>query len=55
MSAENLHVGVIGATGAVGVELINVMFDRNFPVGELKIGRASCRDKAQVPERHGVR
>jgi aspartate-semialdehyde dehydrogenase len=37
MSAENLHVGVIGATGAVGVELINVMFDRNFPVGELTL------------------
>lgn len=37
MSAENLHVGVIGATGAVGVELINVMFDRKFPVGELTL------------------
>lgn len=30
-------VGVIGATGAVGVEMINVLKDRNFPVSELTL------------------
>lgn len=30
-------VGVIGATGAVGTEMINVLFDRKFPVGELRL------------------
>ncbi|MFH0776456.1 MAG: aspartate-semialdehyde dehydrogenase [Patescibacteria group bacterium] len=30
-------VGVIGATGAVGMEMVNVLHDRKFPVGELHL------------------
>ena len=35
--ADTYSVGVIGATGAVGVEMINVLKDRNFPVSELTL------------------
>lgn len=32
---QNPHVAVVGATGAVGVEMIKTLEKRNFPVGEL--------------------
>jgi aspartate-semialdehyde dehydrogenase len=35
--SQTYNIGVIGATGAVGVEMINVLKDRNFPVGELTL------------------
>lgn len=35
--SETYSVGIIGATGAVGVEMINVLKDRNFPVSELTL------------------
>ena len=54
-------VAVLGATGAVGQEMIKILQERNFPVGKLKplasarsagktlrfkeIGRASCRER----------
>jgi aspartate-semialdehyde dehydrogenase len=31
------HVAVVGATGAVGVEMINTLEQRNFPVGKLTL------------------
>ena len=37
MVAENLHIGIVGATGAVGAEFMSVLKDRNFPVGELTL------------------
>lgn len=55
MSAENLHVGVIGATGAVGVELINVMFDRNFPVGELTLFASERSAGKTVETKYGTK
>lgn len=33
----NLHVAVVGATGAVGVEMIKTLERRNFPVGRLTL------------------
>ena len=33
---EKYNVGVMGATGAVGQEMIKVLGERNFPVGELR-------------------
>ena len=30
---EDLHVAVVGATGAVGVEMLKTLEKRNFPVG----------------------
>jgi aspartate-semialdehyde dehydrogenase len=37
MSSKAYKVGVIGATGAVGAEMIKVLHDRNFPVSELHL------------------
>src|SRR5512140_854652 len=36
------HVAVVGATGAVGIEMIKTLEKRNFPVGELTL-MASAR------------
>ena len=42
----NPHVAIVGATGAVGVEMIKTLEKRNFPVvrthvaGVRKVGRA---------------
>ena len=35
MQARN--IAVVGATGAVGVEILRVLERRNFPVGKLKL------------------
>src|SRR5580704_5831008 len=34
---RNPHVAVVGATGAVGVEMIKTLEKRNFPVGKLTL------------------
>lgn len=31
------HVAIVGATGAVGVEILSCLETRNFPVGSLKL------------------
>lgn len=36
MSTSRLTVAVVGATGAVGTEMLNVLESREFPVGELR-------------------
>src|SRR5476649_2178789 len=35
--SKNLHVAIVGATGAVGVEMIKTLEKRNFPVGKLTL------------------
>jgi len=35
--SRNLHVAIVGATGAVGVEMLKVLERRNFPVGKLTL------------------
>jgi aspartate-semialdehyde dehydrogenase len=35
--SKNLHVAIVGATGAVGVEMIKTLEKRNFPVGQLTL------------------
>jgi len=30
-----MHLGIVGATGAVGVEIISVLSRRSFPVTEI--------------------
>lgn len=37
MSKKNLNVAIVGATGAVGVEMIKTLEKRNFPVGKLTL------------------
>jgi len=53
MSAASSHaprrVAIVGATGAVGREMIDVLHRRNFPVGELRL-LASGRSAGKVVE-----
>ncbi len=35
--AKTYNVGILGATGAVGMEMIKVLGERNFPVNELRL------------------
>lgn len=35
--AKNYHVAIVGATGAVGIELLRVLERRNFPVADLRL------------------
>jgi aspartate-semialdehyde dehydrogenase len=49
---QNLHVGVVGATGAVGVEMIKTLEKRNFPVGRLTL-LASARSAGKKMEFRG--
>ena len=37
MTRQNLTVAVVGATGVVGRTMIQVLLEREFPVGELKL------------------
>jgi hypothetical protein len=37
MSAASFNVGIVGATGAVGKEIVGVLEKRSFPVGSLRI------------------
>ncbi|MDH3975630.1 MAG: aspartate-semialdehyde dehydrogenase [Deltaproteobacteria bacterium] len=37
MKKENYNVAVVGATGLVGQEILSILEERNFPVGELKL------------------
>lgn len=34
---KKLNVGILGATGAVGREMLKILEERNFPVGELRL------------------
>ena len=44
---KKYNVGVMGATGAVGQQMIKVLGERNFPVGELRC-LASERSEGKV-------
>ena len=46
---KRYNVAVAGATGAVGAEMLKVLRDRNFPVGELRL-LASARSKGRELE-----
>jgi aspartate-semialdehyde dehydrogenase len=47
------HVAVVGATGAVGIEMIKTLEKRNFPVGKLTL-LASSRSAGKKLRFHGV-
>ncbi|PWC32437.1 aspartate-semialdehyde dehydrogenase [Azospirillum sp. TSO35-2] len=48
-SSKSLRVAVVGATGAVGREMVKVLHDRKFPVGELGLF-ASERSAGKVQD-----
>ena len=35
--SKNLHVAIVGATGAVGIEMMRTLEKRNFPLGKLTL------------------
>ncbi len=37
MTTTNYHVAVVGATGAVGEKILNILEERNFPIASLKL------------------
>jgi len=49
---KNLKVGIVGATGAVGQELIRLLIARSFPIGELRL-LASARSAGKSVEVDG--
>ena len=44
---EKLHVAIVGATGAVGIELLKLLEKRNFPVARLTL-LASARSAGKT-------
>ena len=46
------NVGILGATGAVGREMMQILEERNFPIGELRLF-ASSRSAGKVIEWQG--
>ena len=44
---RNPHVAVVGATGAVGIEMIGTLEKRRFPVGKLTL-MASARSAGKT-------
>src|SRR5437667_9672340 len=50
MTAQN--IAIVGATGAVGMEILRVLERRNFPVGSLKL-LASARSAGKTLEFKG--
>lgn len=48
----NYRVGIVGATGAVGQELIRLVLERKFPAEEIRL-LASSRSAGKVIEREG--
>ncbi|MBT3469575.1 MAG: aspartate-semialdehyde dehydrogenase, partial [Opitutae bacterium] len=51
-SVNNLKVGIVGATGAVGQELIRLLHERKFPLQELVL-LASARSVGKKVSREG--
>ena len=47
MNRTRYNIGIVGATGAVGQELIHLLYERNFPIGEIRLF-ASPRSKGKT-------
>jgi aspartate-semialdehyde dehydrogenase len=52
MNTSSLTVGIVGATGAVGQELVRLLHERNFPMAKLRLF-ASARSAGKTVERFG--
>jgi len=52
MSAKKWNVAVVGATGAVGREILTILDERRFPVGDLRL-LASARSEGTTIEAFG--
>ncbi len=52
MNTSSLHVAIVGATGAVGQELVRLLLERNFPLASLRLF-ASARSAGKTVSRLG--
>ena len=52
MNSASINVGIVGATGAVGQELLHLLIDRGFPLASLRLF-ASARSVGKVIEHVG--
>jgi len=52
MANNSFTVGIVGATGAVGQELLRLLLERNFPMAKLRLF-ASARSAGKVIEKAG--
>jgi aspartate-semialdehyde dehydrogenase len=53
LSASNVNVGLMGATGMVGTEMLRILEERNFPVGELRAYASPRSEGRKLPFRDG--
>jgi aspartate-semialdehyde dehydrogenase len=51
--SKNLHVAIVGATGAVGIEMMKTLEKRNFPVGKLTLLASARSAGKRLPFRGG--
>ena len=47
MNNKRYNIGIVGATGAVGQELIHLLYERGFPLGEIRLF-ASARSEGKT-------
>ena len=52
MNTASINIGIVGATGAVGQELLQLLHDRKFPLASLRLF-ASARSAGKVIEHAG--
>ena len=48
MNKDNLTVAVVGATGAVGREILNIFSERRFPAANLKLFASPRSEGAEI-------
>lgn len=51
---KNLRVGILGATGMVGRELLKVLADREFPIEKLRVYASSRSEGKQIETKWGT-
>ena len=47
--SEGQRVGLVGATGLVGTEMLRLLYEREFPVGELRVYASSRSEGRKLP------
>lgn len=50
---KKVNVGIIGATGAVGREMIRILGERNFPINELRLLASARSEGKTIPSAWG--
>ena len=48
-SSEGKHVAIVGATGAVGQEMLDCLEERNFPISELTLLASARSAGKEIP------